>query len=128
MKTKIIYIILLALAPAWLKAQEFKLAKTSGRLEINIGRATIEGTSGNEIILSSDEKEKDDDDRRKGLVEINGSGIEDNTGLGINVEDKGGVVTVRQMKKTSNPHVRIQVPKGIIVSYDYESQYGGQVE
>src|SRR5262245_53934071 len=128
MKNRILYALLLAASPLWLKAQEFKLAKSSGRLEIRIGKVTVEGSTGNEIIFTTHDRDNDDDEQRKGLVEINSSAIEDNTGLGINVEDKAGVVTVRQLRKTNNPHTRIQVPKGVIVSYSYESQYGGEVE
>ena len=80
-------------------AQEFKVQKTTGRLEIRIGKVTVEGYAGNEIVFSSRDRDKKDDDRAKGLKEINGLGIDDNTGLGINVEDKGGVVVVRQLKK-----------------------------
>ncbi len=109
------------------RAQEFKIAKNTGRLEINIGRVVVEGYSGNEIIFSSRDHNKDKDERAAGLKEINSLGLEDNTGLGINVSDKGDVITVRQLKKMNSPDVRIQVPKGVIVSYSYESQYGGDV-
>jgi len=32
-------------------AQELKLAKSSGRLEIHLGRLTVEGYNGNEIVF-----------------------------------------------------------------------------
>jgi hypothetical protein len=35
---------------------------------------------------------------------------------------------VRQLKKTNSPDVKILVPKGIIVSFAYESQYGGKAK
>ena len=88
----------------------------------------MESTTGNEIIFSSRDRKNDKDDRSSGLKEINGSGLDDNTGLGINVEDKGGVVSVRQLRKMNSPDVTIQVPKGIVVYYEYESQYGGEVK
>jgi len=110
-------------------AQEFKVAKSTGRLEIYIGRVTVEGTTGNEIVFTSnDRKDRDEDDRSKGLHAISGSGLEDNTGLGINVTDKGNVVEVRQLKKMNSPNVKIQVPKGVIVYYQHESQYGGEAK
>lgn len=118
-----------ALSTLWgnARAQEFKVAKNTGRLEIEIGRVTVEGYSGNDIIFSSRDSEKRKDDRAQGLREINSLGLDDNTGLGINVEDKGGVIKVRQLKKMNSPDVRIQVPKGVIVSFSHESQYGGKV-
>lgn len=126
-RLKIIIVTLALVIPGWLKAQEFKLAKSSGRLELLIGKATVEGHSGNEIIFTSRDYDRKKDQRAEGLKEINSLGLDDNTGLGINVEDKGNVVTVRQLKKTNSPNVKILVPKGVIVSYEYESQYGGEV-
>ncbi len=112
-------------------AQDFKLAKTSGRLEIYTGKVTVEGTTGNEIIFSSgkdDDDDKDEDDRSKGLRAVNGLGLEDNTGLGVNVADKGTVVEVRQLRKMNSPSIKILVPKGVIVSFQHESQYGGEAK
>ncbi len=108
-------------------AQEFKISKNSGRLDINIGKVTVEGYSGNEIIFTSKDRENKNDERAKGLKEINGLGLDDNTGLGINVEDKGATVVVRQLKKMNSPEIKIMVPKGVTISYSFESQYGGEV-
>lgn len=111
-----------------LKAQEYKVQKSTGRLEINIGRVTVEGHNGNEIIFSSKEYNRDRDKRSEGLRSINSLGLEDNTGLGINVTEEGNVVKVRQLKKTNSPDIRILVPKAMIVSFSYESQYGGEAK
>ncbi len=107
-------------------AQEFKVAKSSGKLQINLGRVTVEGHSGNEIIFSSKDNDREEDERSKGLRAINGSGLEDNTGLGINVTEKDGIVVVSQLKKMNSPDIKILVPKAIIVAYEHNSQYGGQ--
>jgi len=126
-KNWVMIVVLAVMVPGCVWGQEFKLAKSTGRLELNIGKAVVEGYTGNEIIFSSRDLDKNNDERAKGLKEINSLGLEDNTGLGINVSEKGDVVTVRQLKKTNSPHIKIQVPKGVIVSYSYESQYGGDV-
>lgn len=106
-------------------AQEYKVAKNTGRLEINLGKVQVEGHNGNEIIFTSKDYNKDKDERAQGLRSLNSLGLEDNTGLGINVTDKGSVIEVNQLKKTSSPDIRILVPKGMIVSFTHESQYGG---
>lgn len=108
-------------------AQEFKVAKSTGRLEIGLGKVTVEGYNGNEIVFSGRDKHESKDERAAGLMAINGSGLTDNTGLGINVADKGNVVEVNQLKKMGSPEIKILVPKGIIVSFNHESQYGGTV-
>lgn len=114
------------LLSGWAQAQEYKVAKSTGRLEIYLGRVTVEGHSGSEIIFTSMDSHGEKDERAAGLRAINGLGLDDNTGLGINVADKGSVVEVRQLKKMNSPDVKILVPKGVIVSFSHESQYGGE--
>lgn len=128
MKKRMLMIALTLAMAGWVQAQEFRLAKSTGRLELRIGRAVVEGYSGNEIIFTSFDFEKEHDERAKGLREINGLGLDDNTGLGINVSEKGDVITALQLKKMNSPNVKIQVPRGIIVYYGYESQYGNDVK
>lgn len=118
-------LIVLALVPWMSKAQEFKVAKNNGRLEIHLGRVSVEGYNGNEIVFSSEDGKKSKDERAEGLRAINGVGLDDNTGLGINVEETSGSVVVRQLRKVNAPQIKIRVPKGVIVSFQHDSQYGG---
>jgi hypothetical protein len=130
MKSRNIVITAVALLVAgWANAQEFKVAKSTGRLEINLGRVTVEGHSGNEIIFTSKDFKGDHDERAKGLTSVNSQGLTDNTGgLGINVQDKGNVVQVNPLKKTNHPDIKILVPKGMIISVRHESQYGNEIK
>lgn len=123
-KFTIVMLAMLIAGPAL--AQEYKIAKTSGKLILHLGRVTVEGHNGNEIIFSSSEHKGGKDKRAEGLRAVNSLGLEDNTGLGINVQDKGNTVEVYQLKKTSSPDIRVLVPKGVIVSFEHESQYGGE--
>lgn len=113
---------------ATLYAQEYKLAKSSGKLEIKeVNNVTIEGYSGNEIIFSSMDRSRDDDDRAKGLRAVSSMGLEDNTGIGLSVVDKGGSIQVVQLKKMDGPKVKIQVPKGVSIYYSHSSPYGSDI-
>jgi predicted membrane protein len=125
MKSKVILMALLALSQLT-QAQDFKVARNSGRLELYLGKVLVEGHSGNEIIFSSREGTREQDERAAGLRAVNSLGLDDNTGLGINVSTKDNVVEVRQLKKMNAPQIKILVPKGIIVAFNYESQYGGK--
>jgi hypothetical protein len=127
--TKIKYLIgaIMLLVVSTADAQQYKVAKNSGRLEIHLGRVTVEGHNGNEIIFTSKDGEQDKDERAEGLRSINSLGLDDNTGLGINVTVKGDVVEVNQLKKMNAPDVKILVPKAVIVFFEHESQYGGDV-
>lgn len=126
MKIKIVF----ALAVLFIgraQAQEFKVAKSTGRLEVHLSRVTVEGYGGNEIVFSAKGNRTERDERAAGLRAINSLGLEDNTGLGIHVAEKDGVVEVYQLKKIESPDVKILVPKGVVVSCDHESQYSGTI-
>jgi hypothetical protein len=118
-------ITLLLMLPLITEAQEYKIAKSTGRLELNLGRVTVEGYDGNEIIFSARNQKSEKDERAEGLRRVNSLGLQDNTGLGIHVADKGNVIEVHQLKTTHAPDVTVRVPKGIIVSFKHDSQYGG---
>ena len=110
-------------------AQEYKLNKSSGTLEIReVNHVTIEGHSGNEIIFTSRDEDHDGDDRAKGLRAISSMGLEDNTGIGLSVVDKGNVIEVRQLKKMEGPDIKILVPKNVVVSYYHTSPHGDEIE
>ncbi|HWA33176.1 MAG TPA: DUF4097 family beta strand repeat-containing protein [Cyclobacteriaceae bacterium] len=110
-------------------AQEYKLAKSSGKLVIReVNRVTIEGYSGSEIIFSSMDGSRDKDRRADGLRAVSAMGLEDNTGIGLSVTDKGSTYEVYQLKKMDGPRVKIQVPRGVTVSYSHTSPYGNDVE
>lgn len=125
---KIIIVLYASLMCLALQGQDYKVSKSSGRLEIiGLNNVTIEGATGNEIIFSSMDRNNERDQRAAGLKAVNSMGMEDNTGLGISVVEKDGVVEVHQLKKMDGPKVRIQVPKGIIISYSHTSPHGSDV-
>lgn len=125
MKLKLLIITMLLTVVAAQAQKEFKLSKSSGTLEIvDVNDVTIEQASGNEIIFSSRDGGYEDDERAKGLRAVSSYGLEDNTGLGISVIDKGNTVEVRQLKKMDGPDITIKVPKGVVVSYKHNSPYG----
>jgi len=111
-------------------AQEYKVAKSTGTLDIReVNSVTIEGTTGNEIVFTSRGYDKGDDDgRSKGLRAISSLGLEDNTGIGLSVVDKGSVIEVQQLKKMDGPDVTIKVPKGVKVVYTHTSPYGDEIK
>lgn len=111
-----------------LLAQEYKLAKSSGKLIINdVNRVTVEGHSGNEIIFTSMDGSREKDNRAAGLRAISNMGLEDNTGIGLAVIDKGATYEVYQLKKMDGPRVKIMIPKGVSVSYSHSSPHGSDI-
>lgn len=128
MKKIVLFIGMIVAALSVALAQDFKVAKTSGRIEIKeLNEVTVEGYNGNEIIFSSRDHDREQDERAKGLRAISNSGLEDNTGLGISVLEKGNVIEVQQLKKMDGPDIKIMIPKGITVFYSHTSPYGSDV-
>lgn len=126
---KLIITALVALIAGAAYSQEYKIPKNTGRLEIiDVNNVTIEGTTGNEIIFTSLDGSRDRDDRAKGLRAISAAGMEDNTGIGLAVRENGTTYEVYQLKKMDGPHVKIQVPKGVTISYRHSSPHGSDVK
>jgi len=100
--------------------KEYKLAKSSGKLNLNISGAIVEGYSGNEIIFSTAKSENDVvDERAKGLRVISGSGFIDNTGMGIDVSEKGDEINVNAVRKgTRLGIITIKVPQNIKIAFN----------
>jgi len=129
MKNKFGIILLALMVAGAVNAQDFKLSKSTGTLDISeVNHVSIEGHTGNEIIFSSRDHDRDDDGRAKGLRAISSIGLEDNTGLGLSVIDKGTTIEVRQLKKMDGPDIKILVPKGVKVSFSHTSPHGEGVE
>jgi hypothetical protein len=128
MKKRFLMIALGLLITGVVSAQDYKIAKSTGTLEIiEVNNVSIEGSSGNEIVFTSHNRDRDEDDRAKGLRAVSSMGLEDNTGLGLSVQDKGTVIEVRQLKKVDGPEITIKVPKGVVVSFKHSSPYGSGV-
>lgn len=129
MKMKFVLSIIALLTFLSAKAQEYKLAKSSGTLNINeVNHVSIEGTTGSEIIFTTKDTGRGDDDRARGLRSISSLGLEDNTGLGLSVIEKEGAIEVSQLKKMGGPEITIKVPKGVKVFVTHSSPHGGGIE
>ncbi len=108
-------------------SKTYKLAVSKGKLNLDLGRVTVEGYNGNEIVFSTKPRSRDNDERAKGLRSINSLGLEDNTELGINVVEKNGVIEVKQLQQMTPPNIKILVPKGVTISFNHQSQFGSTI-
>ncbi|HET9486887.1 MAG TPA: hypothetical protein VFO54_05610 [Chryseosolibacter sp.] len=129
MKKLILITVLGFTVSTFLCAQEYKVSKSTGRLEIReVNHVSVEGYNGNEIIFTSGNRDRERDERAKGLRALSSLGLEDNTGLGLSVVEKGNVIEVQQLKKTEGPEIKIMVPRGVVVSYTHSSPYGNEID
>jgi DUF4097 and DUF4098 domain-containing protein YvlB len=107
-----------------LTAQDYTLNMSEGKLILNeINRVEIIGTTGSQVIISTEAKEDQKDERADGLREINASGLSDNTGLGLSVDKEGSSAKVSQVGRNNRNYV-IKVPRGVSVYYEHSSWEG----
>jgi hypothetical protein len=119
MKKRFITIIIGLIAFGHAYAQEYKVTKLTGRLVIKLSSVTIEGYDGNEVIFTTQDKQFADE-RAAGLRLLSGSGVVDNTNIGINVTDKGSSLEVNEVASNIGK-VTIKVPKGMSISYNWQN-------
>jgi predicted membrane protein len=130
MKTKALRILgVILLMATIVKGQEFKVSKSTGKLVIkDVNHVSIEGYNGNEIVFTSLDGPSEKDQRAEGLRAVNSLGLEDNTGFGLSVQDKGATIEVYQLKKMDGPRVKIMVPKGVSISVNHNSPHGDDIK
>lgn len=105
-----------------MRTKTFKISKTVTKIYIDLGNSIIEGHSGNDIIISSQVADQQNDEKSKGLKSINGTGLEDNTGMGINVDVNEGTVKVSELNWTDPAHKKILVPNTLIIAFDLQKR------
>jgi len=117
-KQFIVLLSVLSIAMSASAQKQYKLSKSSGQLNLNIPGAIVEGYSGNEIIFSLPKNENEIvDERAKGLRVISASGFVDNTGLGLDVSEKGSEINVNAVNKKIDGVVSIKVPQNIKITF-----------
>ena len=108
--------------------EEYKLSMTSGRLLVKeVNEVEFVGHSGNGVIIQASAADKEDSERAEGLKLINGLGLEDNTGLGLNLSKDGDANVIRELSSRNSRRYIIQVPKGVTIVYEHSSSYGDDV-
>ena len=111
-------------------AQEYTIsAGQANKLVITdlLGELLIEGGSGSAIVINITGVEKPSE-RADGLKPINSYGVEDNTGLGIAVEEKDGVIELlRASKRLNDANIKILVPSNLAIQVAYNSVHSDDI-
>ncbi|RYF25402.1 MAG: hypothetical protein EOO42_03805 [Flavobacteriales bacterium] len=123
MKKQLVMLVMLFSIGLTVNAQkEYRLAKTTGHLKLNLNGAIIEGYDGKEIVFSNKNNTAVEvDERAKGLEAITTSGYKDNTGMGISVKENGDEVQVNYVFSNNSDILTIKVPQGMKVSFNNNS-------
>lgn len=109
-----------------ISAQDYKVKMSAGGKVIisKVNKVDIVGHNGTEVIIQGEQKMRNKDKRASGLRVINGSGKEDNTGLGLSVIKEGNELTIEQISKNTKGRFTIKIPQGVSVLYEHDSHDG----
>jgi len=97
--------------------------KVKSRIEIRnlLGEISLQNTGGNALVIESDFN-MERPERAEGLKLLGAP--EDNTGIGINVNEENGIVSIQGATSHVKEYkYKILVPAGIAVSLDYSSPF-----
>ncbi len=112
------------------ETKEYRLKHSGGKLIVDLGEVSIEGYNGNEIVFTAYNVKQEDSERAKGLRRINGSGLNDNSGIGLSVVKEGSDVVVKEV--SSNCYdlgkYSIKVPNNMKIYLTHTSTYGESIE
>jgi hypothetical protein len=161
-------ICLFLMSSGYLISQEFKLAKNTGSVNINISSAIVEAYDGKEIIINYGKLEEirypeneesrmlgiasggtigvtsgsvlsrnsaepcvDCRDKKgnktEGLRVLSASGLQDNTGFGINLKDNGSTVDIVKIGRKDSRLISIKVPKSMNIKVTNDELGGSRI-
>jgi hypothetical protein len=123
MQKSFIFILSLSLLPIIGAAQKtFKKGFSAGKQKVVLmmdkSSVDITGYAGNEVEISTDSEYtvRPLPDRAKGLKPLH-NGASDNTGIGLDVQESGGVVTIKKAVGR-NMTFKIKIPAGADLTYE----------
>ncbi len=96
--------------------KEIKVANLGSKLLLKLDNVYIEGYRGKDVLITAKVEETEENDRAKGLRVINGSGLSDNSGLGMNIKTEGGVTEVSMVGMPLEDSIRIKIPMDLPVT------------
>lgn len=131
----IIYTILIVLVTSSivLGQEKYTINKSTGTLKImGVDALELEGYDGSSIIFISNNFDDEQSERTKGLKIINSIGLNDNSGIGLSVEEKGNEITVQQISNgascSCDDGYTIKVPNNMDLYVEHSTTYGDDVK
>lgn len=96
--------------------KEVKVPNLGNKLLLKLDNVYIEGYKGKDVLITAKVEEQEDNERAKGLRIINGSGLFDNSGIGMNMKTEGGVTEISMVGMPLEDSIRVKVPMDLPVT------------
>ncbi|MEZ0454319.1 DUF4097 family beta strand repeat-containing protein [Sphingobacterium thalpophilum] len=96
--------------------KEIKVPGLGNKLLLKFDNIAIEGYNGKDVLITAKVEERETNERAKGLRVVNGSGLADNSGLGMNIQNNGGVTEISMVGMPLEDSVHVRVPFDLPVS------------
>lgn len=96
--------------------KEVKVPNLGNKLLLKLDNVYIEGYKGKDVLITAKIEEQEDNERAKGLRIINGSGLFDNSGIGMHMKTEGGVTEISMVGMPLEDSIRIKVPLDLPVT------------
>ncbi len=90
--------------------KEIKVPNLGSKLLLKLDNVYIEGYKGKDVLITAKVEDNEGNDRAKGLRVVNGSGLSDNSGLGMNIKTEGGVTEISMVGMPLEDSIRIKIP------------------
>ncbi len=96
--------------------KEIKVPNVGEKLLLKFDNVSIEGYSGKDVVITAKVEEQEENDRAKGLRVVNGSGLSDNSGMGMNIQNIAGVTEISMVGMPLEDSVHVRVPFDLSIS------------
>ncbi len=110
---------------------QFTVNKSVGTLSVmGIDELEIQGYDGKEIIfMSNSDQDDEQSERSKGLKLINSLGLNDNSGIGLSIEEANNEIIVKQISNgaSCDDGYTIKVPNSMSLYVEHSTTYGDDV-
>lgn len=110
--------------------KEFKVPVLGEKLILKFDNVAIEGYNGKDVLITANVEEQEENDRTKGLRVVNGSGLSDNSGMGMNIQNNAGVTEISLVGMPMEDSVHVRVPFNLPISVKGRGGFfnGGGIE
>ncbi|MNH97506.1 hypothetical protein D3C73_502070 [compost metagenome] len=96
--------------------KEIKVPNVGEKLLLKFDNVSIEGYNGKDVVITAKVEEQEENDRTKGLRVVNGSGLSDNSGMGMNIQNIAGVTEISMVGMPLEDSVHVRVPFDLSIS------------